>query len=351
MAKVTIREVAEMAGVSIATVSNVLSGRKAVTADLASRVNEAAQALSYQMDRAASQLRSGRAQVVGVLVPNFNDTFFTSLVSRIEQLAAAVSYQVIVVSSQDDTTVEAARLDALMGWRPSGIIAVPATNTVPQLLRREFENLPVILVDRVGQDDLAVDTITVDNHAAGWSAAQHLLDNGHRCIAIASSVSAFRPIQDRIRGVTDCCASRNAPAPQVIEVGINHESGAEVLCDWLDTNSHPTAIIAMTNVTTLASLSALARRAIEIPDAISLIGFDDYTWMTARKVPLTAVRQPIDQIADRTWARLMSRIQGSAEAPENIVLVASLQVRNSVATLALAGKEGPAALAGAGRTR
>jgi LacI family transcriptional regulator len=323
-----------MAGVSIATVSNVFSGRKVVTPALAAKVSQAARVLSYQVDRAASQLKSGRTQVVGMLVPNFNDTFFTSLVSRIEQLAAAVSYQVIVVSSQDDPVVEAARLDALMGWRPSGIVAVPATNAVPDLLCREFSNLPIILVDRVGQDGLAVDTVTVDNHAAGWSAAQHLLDSGHRSIAIASSVSAFRPIQDRIRGVADCCAAHGAPAPRVIEVGINHEAGAEILCDWLDTNAHPTAIIAMTNVTTLAALSALARRGLEIPDAISLIGFDDYTWMTARKTPLTAVRQPLEQIADRAWARLMSRIQGSAEAPEDIVLSATLQVRNSVARLA-----------------
>ena len=322
-----------MAGVSIATVSNVFSGRKLVTAEVATRVSEAAKALSYQVDRAASQLKSGRARVVGMLVPNFNDTFFTGLVSRIEHLAADAGYQVIVVSSQDDQDIEELRLDALMGWRPSGIIAVPATNAVPELLSREGGRLPVILVDRVGQDNLPVDTVTVDNYAAGGSAARHLLESGHRSIAIASSVSIFRPIQDRIRGVSDACAATGAAAPRVIEVGISHESGAEVLCDWLDANPHPTAIIAMTNVTTLAALSALARRGIEIPDDISLVGFDDYTWMTARKVPLTAVRQPIDQIADRAWARLLSRIEGSTEASEDIVLAATLQVRKSVAQL------------------
>ncbi|KKC37407.1 hypothetical protein WH87_12815 [Devosia epidermidihirudinis] len=334
MTKVTIREVAERAGVSIATVSNVFSGRKLVTEELRARVQEAAHALSYQVDRAASQLKSGRAQVVGVLVPNFNDTFFTSLVSRIEQLAAEAHYQVIVVSSQDDQGIETARLDALMGWRPSGIIAIPATNAVPRLLSGEVGGLPIVLVDRVGQSDLVVDTVTVNNHAAGWSAAQHLIDCGHRSIAIASSVSAFRPIHDRIRGVTDCCASQGVPAPRVVEVGLSHESGAEILSEWLGANAHPTAIVAMTNVTTLATLSALARRGLEIPDAISLVGFDDYTWMTARKVPLTAVRQPLEQIADRAWGRLMSRINGSPEAREDIVLDASLQLRSSVARLA-----------------
>ncbi|WP_323013493.1 LacI family DNA-binding transcriptional regulator [Devosia sp.] len=334
MSKVTIREVAERAGVSIATVSNVLSGRKAVTAQLTKRVNEAARELSYQVDRAASQLRSGRTQVVGVLVPNFNDTFFTALVSRIESLAATEGYQVVVVSGQDNPDVEAARLDALMGWRPSGVIAIPATNAPPALLCREVGSLPIILVDRVGQDDLGFDTVTVDNYAAGWETAEHLLDNGHTSIAIASSVSAFRPIRERIRGVTENCLRHKAPPPQIIEVGIDHERGADILCDWLDANSHPTALVGMTNVTTLAALSALARKGLEIPDAMSLIGFDDYAWMTARKIPLTAVRQPIEVIADRAWEHLMFRIKGGASGVENIVLSASLQVRNSVACLA-----------------
>lgn len=333
MRKATIKNVAERAGVSIATVSNVFTGRKLVTPELTLKVTEAAKALSYQVDRAASQLKSGRTQVIGMLIPNFNDTFFTSLVSRIEQLAALAAYQVIVVSSQDDPGIEAARLDALMGWRPSGIIAVPATNAVPELLRREADSMPIILVDRVGQDDLPIDTVTVDNHAAGWAAAEHLTSCGHRSIAIAASITEFRPIRDRIRGVADSCAAHGLGEPRVVEVGINHELGAEILCRWLDANPHPTAIIATTNVTTLAALSALARRRLEIPDTISLIGFDDYTWMTARKVPLTAVRQPLEAIADRSWERLISRIQGAVVEPENVVLAATLQLRDSVARL------------------
>ncbi|GAB5429631.1 MAG: LacI family DNA-binding transcriptional regulator [Devosia indica] len=333
MSKVTIREVALRAGVSIATVSNVFTGRKAVTPENAARVNQAARDLSYQVDRAASQLRSGRTQVVGVLVPNFNDTFFTGLVSRIEGLAAAEGYQVVVVSAQDDPEIEAARLEALMGWRPTGMIAVPATNAVPSLLVREVNSLPIILVDRVGQEGVGFDTVTVDNYQAGWDAAELLLDYGHRSIAIAASVSAFRPISERIRGMADNCARHEVAGPQIIEVGVDHERGADILCDWLGAHPHPTALVATTNVTTLAALAALARCGIDIPDAMSLIGFDDYAWMTARKVPLTAVRQPIQAIADRTWEHLMSRIRGKVSDAENIVLSASLQVRSSVARL------------------
>jgi LacI family transcriptional regulator len=125
--RATLKEVAARAGVSIATVSNVFIGRKPVNAELRARVEEAARDLSYQVDRAASQLRSGRAKVVGVLVPDLDDSFFTSLVSHLEVLARQDGYDVIVTSSRDNVEIEESRLHALLGWRPSGIIAVPCS--------------------------------------------------------------------------------------------------------------------------------------------------------------------------------------------------------------------------------
>ena len=330
MTRPTIKDVAAKAGVSVATVSNVFSRRKPVSQDLVARVEEAAEALSYKMDRAASQLRSGRVKVVGVLVPNLNDTFFTSLISDIEGLAVDAGYQVLVASAQDDPEREAAQLDALLGWKPSGVVAVPCTNATPEPLRREFDNLPIILADRIGESDLPVDTVTVNNLDAGREAAEHLLAHGHRRIAIASSVTDFRPIQHRIQGVTEACAAAGADAPEIIEVGVDPVAGADILADWLRRHAGPTAIIAMTNVTTLAALSALARLKLEVPDDMSLVGFDDYPWMTARKVPLSAVSQPIPEIAGTIWQRLMSRMNGDALPPEHIVLEAPLQKRSSV---------------------
>lgn len=331
MKRPTIRDVAALAGVSIATASNVFSGRKAVGPDALRKVEQAASELSFKLDRAASQLRSGRVRVVGVLVPNLNDTFFTALVSDLETLAEEAGYQVLVASAHDDPRREAARLDALLGWKPSGLIAVPCTNVVPEVLRREFGSLPVILADRVGETGLPVDTVTVDNHAAGREAAEHLIAWGHRRIAIAASVSEFRPIADRIHGVAAACAAAGVEAPEVVEVGVDPVVGGETLGAWLDANPHPTAIVAMTNVTTLAALSALAQRRIDVPEAISLVGFDDYAWMTARKVPLTAVRQPISEIARAAWSRLEARMDGETRPPQDIVLSADLQLRSSVA--------------------
>ncbi|MCZ0962540.1 LacI family DNA-binding transcriptional regulator [Paracoccus benzoatiresistens] len=329
MAAVTIKDVAAEAGVSIATVSNAFSGRKFVSPEVVRRVEEAARTLGYQKNIAASQLRTGRVKVVGVLVPSLADTFFAALVSDLEKLAEADGYQVLVATSGDDAAREAAQLGALLGWKPSGLIAVPCTNAIPDTLRREMVALPVVLVDRIGEEDLPVDTVVVDNHAAGREAAQHVLEKGHREILIAASVAGLRPIAERIRGITDACLAAGV-APRIVELGTDVEEGAARLGAFLAREGHPTAVIATTNVTTLATLTAFAQAGIDMPADVSLVGFDDYAWMTARRVPLSAVRQPISDIAQSAWSCLMTRIGGSADAAVRIVLDAPLQRRNSV---------------------
>lgn len=327
--RITIKDVAAHAGVSIATVSNVFSGSKPVNAELRGRVERAARDLSYQMDRAASQLRSGQARVVGVLVPDLDDVFFTSLVSRLEVMARKDGYDVIVASSRDDVELELSRLRALLGWRPSGLVAVPCSDTVPEMLREESGHLPIVFADRVTPRGCFADTVTIDNVEAGEIVAQHLLEMGHADIVIAASHLAIAPIRERIKGFCNV-AERSGITPLVLELGSNAERGSEILANWLTQNPKPSAIFGLTNVTTLSALSAVARQQIDIPQQISLVGFDDYAWMSARKTPLTAVRQPIDEMASIVWERLRARMSGEKGSPRQTILNATLQVRDSV---------------------
>jgi len=328
--RATLKEVAARAGVSTATVSNVFSGRKPVNADLRARVERAARELSYQVDRAASQLRSGRAQVVGVLVPDLDDTFFTSLISRLEVMARRDGYDVIVASSRDERELEESRLQALLGWRPSGIVAVPCSDQIPTILAREVGRLPMVLVDRVSPDTTVADTVTIDNFEAGEIAVRCLLDKGHADIVVAASHLDIAPIRERIRGATAAARERGARDPVAVEVGSNAVRGAELFADWIAGHPLPSAVLALTNVTTLAVLTALARRSVEVPEQVSLIAFDDYPWMSARKTPLTAIRQPVDEIASAAWERLRVRMEGDTSPPAPIILHASLQSRASV---------------------
>ncbi len=329
-ARVTIRHVAARAGVSIATVSNVFSGNRHVAEDLRRKVEAAAEALEYRPDRAASQLRSGQARVVCVLVPDLDDVFFTGLVSRLEVMARKDGYDVIVASSRDDAALEQSRLRALLGWRPAGLVAVPCSDEIPQILRDEAGHLPMVLADRLPPAGAFADTVMIDNAAAGALAARHLVETGHDEITIAASNLSISPIRERVRGVAEMAASLGRPAPRVVELGSSAERGTEVFVRWLAANPAPSAVFALTNVTTLAVLGGLARAGIEVPEQCSLIGFDDYPWMSARKTPLTAIRQPLDEMAEAVWARLRLRMAGSDEPAQRALLAADLQVRRSV---------------------
>ncbi|MBO0344264.1 LacI family DNA-binding transcriptional regulator [Roseibium sp. CAU 1637] len=332
--KPSIKEVAALAGVSIATVSNVFSGRKPVNDELKESVRQAAHELGYQLDRAASQLRSGRTRIIAVLVPDLTDTFFATIISRLETAAYAEGYDVIVASSHNDREVESSRLKALLSWRPEGLIAVPCSATIPQELKDARHTLPMVLVDRVATRNAIADTVSIDNREAGEIAARHLLERGHRNIAIGVSSLDHPPIVERKDGAAAIISEATGFPPTILNLGTDIAAGTRAFLDWMERNPQPEAIIALTNVTALSVLSALAEHKIDIPARASVIAFDDYAWMSARNTGLTAIRQPADEIAETAWARLKIRIgHGPHEPVTPTVLNASLIVRASVRDL------------------
>ena len=339
--KPSIKEVAALAGVSIATVSNVFSGRKPVNDELKESVHKAAKQLGYQLDRAASQLRSGRTRIIAVLVPDLTDTFFATIVSRLETAASADGYDVIVASSHNDRAVEDSRLKALLSWRPEGLIAVPCSSAIPAELTEARKTLPMVLVDRVATRNAIADTVTIDNFEAGEIAARHLLERGHRDIAIGVSDLNHPPIVERTEGAAAIIEARTGRQSTILKLGSDINAGTRALLDWMERNTLPEAIIALTKVKTLSVLSALAEHRIDIPSRASIVAFDDYAWMSARNTGLTAIRQPVDAIAETAWRRLQTRIEGDGKAPITpTVLNASLIVRASVRDLSdLSDKE------------
>ncbi|MFQ3185800.1 LacI family DNA-binding transcriptional regulator [Marinomonas primoryensis] len=337
MRKPSIREVAKLADVSTATVSNVFSGKKPVNDELKERVRLAATQLGYQMDRAASQLRSQRNKVVTVLVPNITDTFFATIVSHLENLAFEHGYDVIVASSHDRDDVEASRIKALMSWRPAGMIAIPCSGQLSESLLNLKTHCPTVLIDRVSVHSAPFDTVTIDNRAAGDLACQHLADAGHESILIAASNLSFPPIRERVEGAFLAMEKSHLTKPNVIELGSDLEEGAIKIANWLGRNPKPTAILALTNVTTLSTLTALAECNIKVGQDISLVAFDDYAWMSARSTSLTAIRQPVAEVAQNAWSRLLERIDSERinVDPKATILEATLIQRHSVKNISV----------------
>jgi LacI family transcriptional regulator len=324
---VSIREVAKLAGVSTATVSNVYSGKKRVNEDLARRVREAGDELGYRVHRIASQLRSGKNNIVGVLVPDLSDPFFTSIVTELENLAQTSGYEIIVANSNDNPQTEEGRLNTLLSSRPAGLVVIPCTDSIPSQLLEEENIPPFVLADRVS-DMNVTDTVVIDNHEAGATAAEHLVKLGHRKLLVAASDLRFQPVRERYRGAKEVFLNSGGVAA-VIEVGSKPFEGAAILKDWLNKNDQPTAILATTGKTTLAVLAVTADLKLDIPEQISLVGFDDYPWMSVRKVPLTAINQPVPDISRSVWECLNARMAGEEFARKKIVLSCTLEVRDS----------------------
>jgi DNA-binding LacI/PurR family transcriptional regulator len=323
----TMRDVALRAGVSPATVSNVLGDRKPVDPALAERVRAAAADLDYRIDRAASLLRSGKTQVICALVPSLENPFFTSLIAAIERRLRADGYDIIIASGNDEGD-ERARMAALLSWRPAGVVVVPSSDAFASRALLEDGRIPYVTVDRV-TDEQDGDAVTVDNAAASGLAARHLLELGHRRVLVVASSLRYANIRERCVGIGEVYRAAGLDAPKVLEVGLSFEEIDERLERALAADPRPTGVIALTNFATMGVIASLKRLGVVAPDDISLIGFDDYTWMQVASPSITAVAQPIERMADAAWQQLRARIAGDDHTATRLKLGCRLEVRQS----------------------
>jgi LacI family transcriptional regulator len=329
----TIRDVALRAGVSVATASNVVNGNRPVGEASRRRVVEAIEALGYRLDRAASALRGRSTRLIGMVVPDINNIFFAGLVDRVEREAERHGYDLLIASSSEDPAVERRRVEALIARRIDGLIVVPARDdSMPSLKSGDDRPRlpPTVLLDR-GADSSGFDMVRADCEAGGYAAARHLVGLGHRDIAVLAHSEHYQNIAQRIAGCRRALREAGLDGRERIVCG-GHD--LENLRGAIEIELHradrPTAIFALTNICALASIKASGGLGLDIPDDVSIVGFDDFDWMSALRPYLTTVAQPIDDFAVTSWRLLMRRL--SAQAPtevERVELPCILKVRES----------------------
>ena len=198
----TIRDVALRAGVSVATASNVVNGVRPVGEASRRKVLEAIAALDYRLDRAASALRGRSTRLVGMVVPDITNVFFASLVHGVEALAERDGYDLLIVSTSEDAAKERRRVEALVARRIDGLIVVPVSDDSMAALKGDADGSrlpPTVLIDR-GAEAPGFDTVRADCFAGGYAAARHLIDLGHRDIAILAHSKRLDNVEQRIAG-------------------------------------------------------------------------------------------------------------------------------------------------------
>ncbi|MDA8249687.1 MAG: LacI family DNA-binding transcriptional regulator [Rhodospirillales bacterium] len=342
----SIRTVAARAGVSTATVSNVLNARRSVAPELAARVRAAVAELGYIADLGASRLRSRRSHVAGLLLPDLANPFFGTLAAVLEAAARHDGYDLLIACSGDDTAQEAARLRALLTWRPAGIIIVPCEGRFAGRELAEAAGVRLVACDRI-PDGPPLDLIAVDNRGAAASVVRHLLATGRRHILLAAARASIGNIAERC-GAARAEAEAAGARLELLEVGVSLADSRAHLARRLAAPPLPDAVFALNNLATLGALSALDAAGLAVPQDVALVGFDDAAWMEVASPPLTAVSQPVEALARAAWARLLARIGGDTAPPLEVRLPCTLEVRDSTLAGTRQFFHEPALLSGTG---
>jgi LacI family transcriptional regulator len=326
----TVKEVAERAGVSSASVSRALSGTGGVREPVRRRILEAAQELSYRPNRAARDLRVRSSRAVGVLIPDIENPFFTSLVCGIEDVLGKTDYSLLLASYNEDPGQEERRLEVFRAEGVRGLIFAASRN--PSRLYSDLGKSGMALVS-VSRDiaRLPVDQVSVANHDGAYAATSHLIRLGHSRIAIINGPLVFTTARDRQAGYEEALREAGIVVDErlVVQTDFRQSGGHSGMRKLLELPAPPTAVFAGSNLLTLGALQAIHERHLTIPDEIAIVGFDEMPWAMSLRPPLTTVAQPAFDVGRTAAELLIARVREPALPRRQVVLETKLIVRSS----------------------
>ena len=301
-----IRAVADRAGVSLGTVSNVLNQPHLVSPSTRAKVEEAIRELNFVRNDAARQLRTGRGSALGLIVLDVRNPFFTDMARGVEDVANDIGCAVILCNSDESREKQESYLKLLLRQGVQGVLITPASQDHQDLQAMRDRGTPVVLLDHSGEDTGEC-SVGVDDVAGGNLAVTHLLSRGHERITFISGPLTLRQCQDRLSGARGAMtqAGRDPDSLNIIEVGsLNVTRGRRAGEQILANRSSATAVFCGNDLLALGVLQAAIRAGIRVPDDLAIVGYDDIDFAAAAGVPLTSVYQPSYQMG-RTAAELL----------------------------------------------
>jgi LacI family transcriptional regulator len=324
-----ISDVAKRAGVSPASVSRHMSGTKVGGAE---RIDAAIKDLNYRPNQLARGLRSGRHSCVGVIVPDITNPLFAQLVDGVESVFAEDNVRVLLANSKEDPIREAALVADLASWT-DGLILIPPIETDPVLDQLALARVPVVLVDRVLSTGPDVDSVVVDNRQGAQLAAEHLISLGHTRIAVISGPLSSFPGRQRHEAFLQILSDHGQPAwPEHVRLSdFRVEGGYTSMACLLDKPPPPTAVFCANNLMTIGALQLLRERGVAIPEAVSLVGFDDIDLSELLNPPLTVIDRATFTLGSSAAELLRARLATPDRELQHLTLPVRLVVRGSTA--------------------
>ena len=326
----TIRDVASAAGVSPATVSRVLNLKEDVNADMRRRVLAAVTELGYRRNGPARSLRTRAAMVLGLIISDITNPFFTALVRGVEDCAQLAGYSVVLANADEDVAKEARYLEVAAAEQMAGVLLSPASSKMTSIDVLMERGIPVVTIDR-RLPSAAVDSVTVNNRQAALEAAQHLIRQGCRRVGFVAGPLQTSTGRGRLAGYRAAlrAAGRTHDPALTAYADFRTEGGYAATRQLLRLPEPPDGLLIANNLMTVGAMQAIAEAGLAVPDEIAVVGFDDVNWATALRPPLSVVTQPTYEIGQVAAEMLLRRIGGEDFAPRRVVLKATLVRRGS----------------------
>lgn len=328
----TVRAVAKLAGVSPMTVSRVINHSASVSEETRQKVLRAIAELDYVPNRLASGLSSSRSGMLGLVVPDVVNPYFTLILRGAEAAARRAGYRLLVCDTENDPRREREYLEELVSYRVDGLLVAPARESskvgLLPLLRRGF---PFVLIDR-SISNLDCDLVQSDNVAGARRLTEHLIAVGHRRIAHLVDSDDNSTGRERLQGYREAlhAAGIEASDSLLFHTSVDRIGGYRAVQSMLATQPWPTAIFAVNNMTAVGAMEALRERGLGVPGDIGLVCFDDVEHLAVLSPFLTVMDQPAETFGTLAAQMLVERIEGKAgQSGRRIVLQSQLIVRES----------------------
>ena len=329
--RATIRDIADLAGVSIATVSRVLNDRPDVAPDTRETVLQVVREHGFSTNRGARGLSSGRTGIVGLTLPLVNDAYFGPILGGASEALYEQDMRIMLAPTLHEHDREVSLLERLMRGTTDGAILILPEESTEELLHLQEQGFPFVVVDPRETPPEGIPTVSAAHAAGAKLATEHLLGLGHRRIGIVTGAAGWYANEERLVGFRAAMAAAGLlPDPALIASGDWSIAQAEIAAAKLLSQAElPTAIFAFNDNGAIGTLNAARRKGLRVPEDLSIVGFDDTFQALIVSPTLTTVRQPLAELGRMGVSLLTRLIEGQRLDALRIELSTTLVVRDS----------------------
>ncbi len=323
----SIKDVAAKAGCSTATVSRVLSGKGYISEDARAKVEAAVEALGYRPNRVARSLRAKSSRVIGLILSDIRNPFFSEISRAVENVAFRHGYSVLICNTDEDPKKEENYMELMAEEKVAGILLSPTRAGFKNVGKYKKHSPPMVLFDRKIPDS-GIDSVVIDNFEAAFKLASALLDGGYRNIAGIFGARSYTAAE-RLKGFQAAFEKHPDRLVGIYQANAFEAEGERLIGEILSKHSTVDAVLCSSALLATGAYKALRQRGILIPQEMGFVCFDDPSWASFVDPPVTVIRQPASTIGQTVAELLLKRINEPDRPVSEICLLGELVERAS----------------------